>query len=269
MLDRKDQRGDLNADEIALVIDGRHHVEIALGLRLDAARPEHPGIGDQKVESAECPHCPVDRLLDRCALRDVDRQAGGPAGAGAGADLIGGLLDALDVHVGEDDMRSLRGEVLRNLEAEALRRPGHKGDFSDRPARGRRGGGNLLPVRLHLPVLDEPVLLDREGMNAGEFLRTRHHLDCVEIDPSGDVGRGEVVSGGEHSQALHKDDARHAPALGLVVGDGRPEAVDQLGRGLARRRLEPKREGGAIDDLIWVIGPANAAPGRPRRPQGS
>lgn len=71
------------------------------------------------VETAELLDSRVNERLDVLLLRNIALDGDSLRGGEARLDLLGGLLDRLGVHIGEDDTGALSSELQRSLETDA------------------------------------------------------------------------------------------------------------------------------------------------------
>ena len=95
------------------------------------------GRGDEDVDAAVLEHCPPRHLHDCLLARDVDGDRERAAKAVRRHELVGDLLDALDVAIGDDDVRAARSKHARSRAADSARTAG---DQRDAPASSPRGG---------------------------------------------------------------------------------------------------------------------------------
>ncbi|MCY3024083.1 MAG: hypothetical protein NTW87_34325, partial [Planctomycetota bacterium] len=121
---------------------------------------------------------------------------------------------------------------------------------STRTTHAPDAGGDLLPVRLDFPPFNELPLGGRHIVDAAQLVRSSHDFDGVEVQQPRIFGAADVVTGGEHAEALDQNHVRRIARRPGMAGDGGAEACDELVRLLARGRLKPERERIAVHDLV-------------------
>ena len=122
---------------------------------MTAALVARPGGSDEDVEAAVLEHR-APRHLDDCLLaRHVDVDGECAAKPVRGNDLLGHLLGAVEVEIGDDDVRAARGEARAGGAADAARSAGDQRDPAGELAARRRLS--------ELVALERPVL-DRERL---------------------------------------------------------------------------------------------------------
>ena len=119
--------GGLDAEERPLEVHAEDPVPFLFRHVLDGAPRQNPGVVHHDVEGAVGLDGGVDESLHVALLGDVgDDGHGLPAHLG---DDFGGLLEAVGVHVDEDELGSLLGEALGHAPAYAAAGSGHDRDL--------------------------------------------------------------------------------------------------------------------------------------------
>ena len=124
-------------------------------------------------------------LRDGVLARHVDVDGERPARAVGGDDLLGHLLGAVDVAIGDDDVRAARGEQARGRAADAARAAGDERDPAGELAARRR---LRELVALERPVLDRERLALARASGSRRARRRRPR-------PRSHGGRGRGRSG--------------------------------------------------------------------------
>ena len=185
-----------------------------------------------------------------CFVHDVHADRAGPARAEASLQVPGVRLRERRVEIGQHDVATLRDEVRRDGEPEAL---GGTGDERHLPRHAAPTGGpgrDGTPIRLRLPCLDERSLGVGEGPHATQGQGAFGDAQRVEVDVARRVRLAPRVTGGEQPEARHDhDDGQRA-----VGGQVRAQAFVEQPRQVLRRdvngHVHQERPGSRVDDLV-------------------